>query len=78
MVLQMPVFIGFFLHDPQRHRIARREFPLGRDLAKPDTLFMIPGTSFPFNLLPLLMGATMLWQSHLTPASPAWTRPSKR
>jgi YidC/Oxa1 family membrane protein insertase len=40
------------------------------DLSKPDTLFMIPGTSFPFNLLPLLMGATMLWQSHLTPPSP--------
>jgi YidC/Oxa1 family membrane protein insertase len=24
----------------------------------------------PFNLLPLIMGATMLWQSHLTPPSP--------
>jgi len=49
------------------------------DLSKPDTLFMIPGLSFlpfatpeglPFNLLPLLMGGAMLWQSHLTPASP--------
>jgi len=33
-------------------------------------LFMIPGTHFPFNLLPLLMGGSMLWQSHLTPPSP--------
>jgi len=40
------------------------------DLSKPDTLFAIPGTSFPFNLLPLLMGATMLWQARLTPPSP--------
>jgi YidC/Oxa1 family membrane protein insertase len=24
----------------------------------------------PFNLLPLLMGGAMLWQSHLTPPSP--------
>jgi len=24
----------------------------------------------PFNLLPLIMGGTMLWQSHLTPPSP--------
>ena len=35
------------------------------DLSKPDTLFMIPGINFPFNLLPLLMGGAMLWQSHL-------------
>jgi YidC/Oxa1 family membrane protein insertase len=50
------------------------------DLSKPDTLFMIPGITFlpfistpdglPFNLLPILMGVAMLWQSHLTPASP--------
>ena len=37
------------------------------DLSKPDTLFMIPGFNFPFNPLPLLMGATMLWQARLTP-----------
>ena len=31
---------------------------------------MIPGVNFPFNLLPLLMGGAMLWQSHLQPPSP--------
>jgi YidC/Oxa1 family membrane protein insertase len=31
---------------------------------------MIPEVNFPFNLLPLLMGGAMLWQSHLTPPSP--------
>ena len=31
---------------------------------------MIPGTTFPFNLLPLIMGVTMLWQARLTPPSP--------
>ena len=40
------------------------------DLSRPDTLFLIPGIDFPFNLLPLIMGASMLWQSHLTPPSP--------
>jgi YidC/Oxa1 family membrane protein insertase len=40
------------------------------DLSVPDTLFMIPGINFPFNLLPIIMGATMLWQAHLTPPSP--------
>jgi YidC/Oxa1 family membrane protein insertase len=46
-------------------------------------LFTIPGLNFfpltllgttdaglPFNLLPLLMGVTMLWQAHITPPSP--------
>jgi len=38
------------------------------DLSQPDTLFYA-GT-FPINLLPLIMGATMLWQAQLTPPSP--------
>jgi YidC/Oxa1 family membrane protein insertase len=33
-------------------------------------LFLIPGVNFPFNLLPLIMGATMLYQARLTPPSP--------
>jgi YidC/Oxa1 family membrane protein insertase len=32
--------------------------------------FGIHGVGLPFNLLPLIMGATMLWQAHLTPPSP--------
>jgi YidC/Oxa1 family membrane protein insertase len=40
------------------------------DLTKPDTLFLIPGFNFPFNLLPLLMVGVMVWQAHLQPASP--------
>ena len=49
-------------------------------MSKPDTLFVIPGLNFipfistpeglPFNLLPIFMGATMLWQARLTPMSP--------
>jgi YidC/Oxa1 family membrane protein insertase len=40
------------------------------DLSRPDTLFLIPGINFPFNLLPIIMGVTMLWQARLTPPSP--------
>jgi YidC/Oxa1 family membrane protein insertase len=40
------------------------------DLSKPDTVLMIPGLNFPLNPLPLIMGATMLWQAKLTPVSP--------
>ena len=70
MVLQMPVFIGFFYMIRSAIELRGASFLWVADLSKPDTLFTIPGTSFPFNLLPLLMGATMLWQSHLTPPSP--------
>jgi YidC/Oxa1 family membrane protein insertase len=70
MLLQMPVFIGFFYMIRSAIELRGASFLWVQDLSKPDTLFLIPGVNFPFNLLPLLMGATMLWQSHLTPPSP--------
>ena len=70
MAIQMPVFIGFFTMIRSAIELRGARFLWIADLSKPDTLFMIPGTHFPFNLLPLLMGGSMLWQSHLTPPSP--------
>jgi YidC/Oxa1 family membrane protein insertase len=80
MVIQMPVFIGFFTMIRSAIELRGASFLWAADLSKPDTLFMIPGITFlpfistpdglPFNLLPLLMGGAMLWQSHLQPASP--------
>jgi YidC/Oxa1 family membrane protein insertase len=80
MVIQMPVFIGFFTMIRSAIELRGAHFLWAADLSKPDTLFMIPGLTFipfistpdglPFNLLPLLMGGAMLWQSHLTPPSP--------
>jgi YidC/Oxa1 family membrane protein insertase len=70
MAIQMPVFIGFFTMIRSAIELRGARFLWIADLSKPDTLFMIPGTNFPFNLLPLLMGGSMLWQSHLTPPSP--------
>jgi YidC/Oxa1 family membrane protein insertase len=70
MAIQMPVFIGFFTMIRSAIELRGAHFLWITDLSKPDTLFMIPGTHFPFNLLPLLMGGSMLWQSHLTPPSP--------
>ena len=34
MLLQIPVFFGFYSHDPERHRAARRPLPLGRGLVQ--------------------------------------------
>lgn len=80
MLLQMPVFIGFYVMIQSAIELRGARFLWVGDLSKPDTLFVIPGLNFipflstpdglPFNLLPLLMVATMLWQSHMTPASP--------
>jgi YidC/Oxa1 family membrane protein insertase len=68
MLLQMPVFFGFFTMIRAAVELRGVSWLWVADLSKPDTLFMIPGILFPFNVLPLIMGATMLWQSHLTPA----------
>ena len=70
MLIQMPVFFGFFMMLRSAIELRGASFLWAADLSKPDTLFMIPGLEFPFNLLPLLMGGAMLWQSHLTPLSP--------
>jgi YidC/Oxa1 family membrane protein insertase len=70
MLIQMPVFIGFFTMLRSAIELRGAHFLWAADLSKPDTLFMIPGINFPFNLLPLLMGGAMLWQSHLQPPSP--------
>jgi len=67
-LVQMPVFIGFFYMIRSAIELRGARFLWIADLSKPDTLFELGG--FPVNLLPLIMGATMLWQSHMTPASP--------
>jgi YidC/Oxa1 family membrane protein insertase len=81
MLVQMPVFIGFFTMIRSAIELRGASFLWATDLSKPDTIFMIPGITFlpfnlstpeglPFNVLPLLMVSVMLWQSHMTPASP--------
>ena len=81
MMIQIPVFFGFYRMISSAIELRGAPFLWVNDLAKPDTLFVVPGLNFvpflsipgvglPFNLLPLIMGGTMLWQAHLTPPSP--------
>jgi len=81
MLVQMPVFFGFFTMIRSAIELRGASFLWATDLSKPDTILMIPGITFipfnistpeglPINLLPLLMVGVMLWQSHLTPPSP--------
>lgn len=70
MLIQIPIFFALFRMIPNAIELRGTPFLWAQDLSRPDTLFYIPGVDFPFNPLPLLMGATMFWQARLTPPSP--------
>ncbi|HXF11472.1 MAG TPA: membrane protein insertase YidC, partial [Desulfuromonadaceae bacterium] len=80
MLVQMPVFIGFFTMIRSAIELRGAHFLWVSDLSRPDTILIIPGLTFvpflstplglPINLLPLLMVGVMIWQAHLQPVSP--------
>jgi YidC/Oxa1 family membrane protein insertase len=70
ILIQIPVFIGFYKMLMSAIELRGASFLWASDLSIPDTIFVIPGLNFPINPLPLLMGASMLWQTSLTPPSP--------
>ena len=70
MLLQIPVFIGFFTMLRSAIELRGAEFLWVCDLSQGDTVATIPGINFPINPMPLLMGATMLFQARMTPVSP--------
>ena len=68
MIIQIPVFFGFYRMLQAAIELRGASFLWAHDLSSPDTIATFAG--FPINPFPLLMGATMLWQAQLTPASP--------
>jgi YidC/Oxa1 family membrane protein insertase len=81
MLLQIPVFIGFYQMIRSAIELRGVHFLWAADLARPDTIFVIPGLDFipffgipgsglPINPLPLIMGVTMFYQAQMTPPSP--------
>lgn len=68
MALQIPIFIGFYWMLRNAIELRGVHFLWSYDLSQPDTIGYLGGV--PVNLLPLIMGATQLWQAHLTPPSP--------
>jgi YidC/Oxa1 family membrane protein insertase len=68
VLITIPVFIGFYYMLRNAIELRGVSFLWAPDLTLPDTVCVIGG--FPLNPLPLLMGASQLWQSHLTPPSP--------
>ena len=70
MVLQIPVFFGFYTMLQSAIELRGAHFLWACDLSQSDTVAIIPGINFPVNPMPLLMGITMLIQAGLTPPSP--------
>ncbi|MFV1994498.1 MAG: membrane protein insertase YidC, partial [Verrucomicrobiales bacterium] len=68
--LQLPIFLGFYRMLQSAVELRHRSFLWVEDLSMPDTLFTIPLMGgLPFNVLPLLMGVTMLIQMKVAPKS---------
>src|SRR5947207_15944545 len=76
MVLQIPVFFGFYRMLQSAIELRGARFLWACDLSQSDTVFIIPqlswipffsihGVGLPVNPMPLFMGATMLWQPRL-------------
>lgn len=70
MLLQVPVFIGFFKMVQSAIELRGATFLWACDLSKSDTVYVVPGFNFPINPLPLIMGVTMFWQARVQPMSP--------
>ncbi len=67
-LLQIPVFFGFYWMLRNAIELRGAHFLWAYDLSQADTVAYVAG--FPVNPLPLIMGATQLWQAQLTPPSP--------
>jgi YidC/Oxa1 family membrane protein insertase len=70
VLLQIPVLGGFFKMVQSAIELRGASFLWACDLSKSDTIWQVPLIHFNVNPLPLLMGATMLWQARLMPPSP--------
>ena len=69
MVIQLPIFFGFFTMLRTAIELRGAEFLWVNDLSSPENLFA-DTLGFPINIMPLLMTGTMFLQMRLQPPSP--------
>jgi len=65
ILITIPLFIAFFAMLQGTAELRYQSFLWTVDLSAPDTVARLFG--FPINIMPVLMGATMIWQMRLTP-----------
>ena len=82
MLVQVPVFIGFFTMVRSAIELRGASFVWATDLSSPDTIAVVPWFNFlpiwpltwlhdfPINPLSLIMGVTMLIQARMAPPAP--------
>ena len=68
MLLQIPIFIGYFFMLQSAIELRGAEFLWASDLSESDTVLEVAG--FPINPLPILMTITMFLQMRMNPTSP--------
>ncbi len=67
ILITIPLFVGFFAMLQGTAELRFQSFLWAHDLSGPDTVWRVPGLGFPLNIMPLLMGITMIVQMRLTP-----------
>ncbi|MCU0792120.1 MAG: YidC/Oxa1 family insertase periplasmic-domain containing protein [Opitutaceae bacterium] len=67
ILITIPLFVGFFAMLMGTAELRFQGFLWAHDLSAPDTIWRVPGLGLPLNIMPLLMGATMIVQMRLTP-----------
>ncbi len=68
MLVQFPVFIGFYTMLQSCMELRGEEFLWAHDLSQEDTIAFLLG--YPINPFPIIMAVTMFYQARLTPPSP--------
>ncbi|MDQ5980347.1 MAG: YidC/Oxa1 family rane protein insertase [Verrucomicrobiota bacterium] len=71
ILITIPFFVGFFAMLQSASDLRFAGFLWVTDLSAADTVWRIPGLDLPLNIMPLLMGATMIFQMKLTPTPTA-------
>lgn len=69
VLITIPLFVGFFSMLQGTAELRFQDFLWSDDLSAPDTVLRLMG--LPINIMPLLMGATMIFQMRLTPTPTA-------
>ena len=69
VLITIPLFVAFFAMLQGTAELRFQSFLWAKDLSAPDTIARLPlgFMSIPINIMPLLMGATMVFQMRLTP-----------
>lgn len=75
ILITIPLFVGFFAMLQGTAELRFQSFLWAHDLSGPDTIWHVPGLGLPLNIMPLLMGATMIFQMRLTPQPAAMEGP---